>query len=740
MAAEQMKKVATHLTCPICYELYKKPKYLPCYHSYCEECLVKLQKGSDITCPECRKTSAIPTGGINQLPNNFFINRIVDEIALKKKVTGEEEVRCDLCVREDAAIVLCFDCGAFLCSHCQEYHKYSRDYQGHSMSQLKELRAEKKDINVRPKAKPLICQEHELALNFYCDTCEQLVCHYCTTTDHNGHKHNTVKKMANKHRAELDKIIEPVDKMIVELSKAHHQVAATREKIQMQATEVDQRIDDYYDRLQQRLQRQREELKKELQEVSLQKRKAVSLQLEQIEQNQAQLESMKELNNAVKSGSDQEALFMKKQVTDGVKRLTDYYKNLKTEPVELATMQFIPVEEYENRFPQFTNVFYDDADPLSSVAENIPLLTCINKEVEFTIFTKNAQGHLCPKGGSKVIAQAQSTITGDNFSVKVLDNENGSYYASFVPKQAGELRLSVIINGRHIKGSPYSVSVRSYLALNMPSKVVNFDGRMGQPWGIAFSKDGMWAVADQSNHCVYIFDGQDQLVRKFGSKGNGCGQFDSPAGLAFVDDDIKFLYVVCRYNHRVQKLTINGEYLFQFGNKGAGCGQLDCPLGVTVHNNRVYVADQCNRRISVFQCDGNFIHTIGQSSQLNTPFDVAVNNNNQLLIADFSGHCISIFTLDGNYVSKFGTHGTSRGQLGTPSHLTIDMYGFILVTEGKNNRVSVFDKDGVFVHCFGSNGSTNGQFSSPYGIALSPNGSVYVNDYGNKRIQIFSEY
>ena len=177
------------------------------------------------------------------------------------------------------------------------------------------------------------------------------------------------------------------------------------------------------------------------------------------------------------------------------------------------------------------NVFYDDADPLSSVAENIPPFPWINKDVKFTVVTKNAQGHLCPKGGSKVIAQAQSTITGENFSVTVLDNQNGSYNASFVPNQAGEIRLSVSINGRHIKGSPYSVSVRSYLALNMPSKVVNYDGRMGEQWGIAFSKDGMWAVTDHSNHCVYIFDGQDQLVRKFGSKGNGRGQFNSPAGI-----------------------------------------------------------------------------------------------------------------------------------------------------------------------------------------------------------------
>ena len=739
MAAEQMKKVASHLTCPVCYELYKKPKYLPCYHSYCEECLVKLQKaGSDsITCPECRKTSAIPSGGIKQLPNNFFINRIVDEVALKEKVTGEEDVRCDLCVREDPAVVLCFDCGVFLCSHCHESHKYSREYQGHSMSQLKELRKEKKDINVQPKAKPFLCQEHDIELNFYCGTCEQLVCHYCTTTDHNGHEHNTVKKMANKNRAELDDIIKPVEEMIGELSKAHQKVTTTREKVEIQATEVDQQIDDYYDQLQRRLQQQREELKKELHEVSSQKKKALSLQLEQMEHTQGQLESMKELNNAIKSGSDQETLFMKKQVTEDVKRMTDGYKQLKTEPVELATMQFIPVEVHQNSFPQFANAFHYDADPLTSMAEHIPSLAYINNNVNFTIVTKNTQGDRCSKGGSEVIAQVQSSSTGDVIPVAVKDNQDGTYSASVVPKQAGEVKLSVIINGRHIQGSPYSVSVcRNYFALNVRSKTVNGDRRLGQPWGIAFGKDCMWAIADFSNHCVYTFDSQDQVVKSFGTHGNGNGQFIFPTGVAF--DDENHLYVVDNHNHRVQKFNIRGEYMLKFGSCGSNNGQLQYPVGITVHNKRVYVADQGNHCISVFQCDGNFSQTIGQS-ELNRPHDVAVTNN-QLLVANYNDHCITIFTLDGNYISKFGKHGTGRGDLSSPTSLTIDMYGSIIVTERGNNRLSVFNKDGVFIHCFGSKGSAEGQFSSPDGIALSPNGSIYISDFYNKRIQTFFDY
>ena len=39
---------------------------------------------------------------------------------------------------------------------------------------------------------------------------------------------------------------------------------------------------------------------------------------------------------------------------------------------------------------------------------------------------------------------------------------------------------------------------------------------------IAFGKDGVWAITDHSDHCVYIFDGSRPiLVTKFGSKGIG---------------------------------------------------------------------------------------------------------------------------------------------------------------------------------------------------------------------------
>ena len=310
------------------------------------------------------------------------------------------------------------------------------------------------------------------------------------------------------------------------------------------------------------------------------------------------------------------------------------------------------------------------------------------------------------------------------------DNKDGSYSASIVTKQVGEAKLSVTIEGEHIKGSPYSVIIyQDYKNIDKPIKVVNDGGSMGYPWAIAYGGDGVWAVTDDSYQCVYIFDGQDQLVSKFGSNGKGNGQFSNPRGLAF--DANNNLYVSEYSNHRVQKFNINGEYLLQFGYQGSGNGQLYSPISITVHNERLYIAEYSNSRISVFQLDGQFCCIIG-SGQLRNPYDVTVSGNGHLLVANSGNNCITSFTLDGTYVGRF-----DKGQLSHPIGLTTDVLGYVLVTENGTHCVAVFDQDGACVHQFGSNGSANGQFSSPYGIAVSPNGNIYVADYSNKRVQIF---
>ena len=256
MAAKDVKMATDNLSCPVCYQLFKNPKYLPCHHSYCEQCLEKMQVQSKIICPECRQEANVPPGGVKDLDNNFFINRLVDEFILKRKVEGEAEVKCDECGGEDPVVAFCPDCTMFLCHVCNECHKRSIKSRGHGIVPLTELRS-KKEVAIQPKSKAMMCREHDIELLFYCETCDQLACMYCTVKDHNGHNHDTVKKMVNKHRQELEKITAPVEEMIRGLSNTHGSIEKMRKKIRQQGDEVNKKIDRHYDGVIQKLMEQK---------------------------------------------------------------------------------------------------------------------------------------------------------------------------------------------------------------------------------------------------------------------------------------------------------------------------------------------------------------------------------------------------------------------------------------------------------------------------------------------------
>lgn len=182
----------------------------------------------------------------------------------------------------------------------------------------------------------------------------------------------------------------------------------------------------------------------------------------------------------------------------------------------------------------------------------------------------------------------------------------------------------------------------------------------------------------------------------------------------------------------MQRFNSNSDYLLQFGGHGSGSGQLNRPMGITIADNKVFVADTSNHRISVFFCDGAFCCVFG-SAQLINPWDVTFSAaNGKLLVADSDNNCIASYTPDGRYLGIF-----NKGKLRGPAGVTADRQGFILVTEKYSNQVTVFYKDGVFIHKFGRYGPAVGQFNAPYGIALGKNGNVYVADCNNKRVQVF---
>ncbi|XP_065915800.1 tripartite motif-containing protein 2-like [Dysidea avara] len=140
MAAKQLKEIVNTLSCPICSKLFKKPKYLPCHHSYCEQCLEQWKKDSWITCPECRKEWKVPTGGVKDFDNAFIINHMMDQLVVKYTPQNvKPEVECNECLRYNPIKAFCPKCSLFLCNGCSDYHKGSRILQDHHLVDLMEI-------------------------------------------------------------------------------------------------------------------------------------------------------------------------------------------------------------------------------------------------------------------------------------------------------------------------------------------------------------------------------------------------------------------------------------------------------------------------------------------------------------------------------------------------------------------------------------------------------------------------
>ena len=733
MAAEELKRITSHITCPICLLTYNIPKVLPCQHSYCQECLANVEKDQKIVCPECRKVTAVPITGVKGLPTNLTITHLIDSLLLRRKDGGK--VNCEICIEIDPVTSFCFTCSTFMCLACQNHHKRSRGTHQHVMIYLDEQSQPNTAKPVQPKNTLSSCPDHDLELKFYCETCKRLVCVYCTMNEHVTHSHGALKTVAAKHREQLKITIAPLKDIDDKLSQAHNNITSIKEKVLQQHKNVDRDINRFLDSVIQKVEQQRQHLKQRLNDKVDGEVKLLTSQLQQIESVQNYVTDAQGLAGKVEQCRDDEMLLNEKDLVQRVNEITETFNQLQIYPAESYAFWFTPSNS--DPFPQFGH--FISPQPSQCDITKVPLNMFPGQTIQFTVITRDTKGMALTSGGGTVKVQLDDG-RGNIQTITVRDNNNGKYTGSFITEFIGHHKLSVTIGGQNIKESPlFFVVARDYSKVVKSSKIINEKGAMGWPWGVAFSNNNHWAVADYSNDCIYLFNEQDQLVRKFSSCEASCKAQSYPHGVSF--DNKNFLYVVDGGNHRVQKFDFNGEFVMQFGGEGASGGQLRRPVGIAIHHDKVYIADRDNHRISVYLTDGTYCFSFGSEGngprQFKYPWDIAISPDNTLLVVDSWGHCIQSFHLDGTFIHKFGTQGSSKGEMDSPSSLTVDPNGFILVTECNNNRVSLFDKNYNFVHSFGSKGTRNNQFNGPCGIAINPNGSVYISDTGNKRLVVY---
>jgi len=251
--------------------------------------------------------------------------------------------------------------------------------------------------------------------------------------DHNGHIHDTVNKMAEKHRSQLKEVTTPIEGMIQDLSDVRDNIDKMMMKIRKQGDEVNKQIDQHYDELVRKLMTQKDQMKKQVYDTVSQKEIALMIQLGEVESAKDEVVRMKELNDYLEKGSNFEALSARKQMINGMQKLTERYEKLNKLPVQSTTMEFV---RSTDPFPQFSS-FISYAECHDSEIIDVPKSIIIGRKVEVTIITKDSSGDHCSIGGHKVFIQLKSSA--GNVTVgEVKDNNDGSYMALIVGEQVGE--------------------------------------------------------------------------------------------------------------------------------------------------------------------------------------------------------------------------------------------------------------------------------------------------------------
>jgi DNA-binding beta-propeller fold protein YncE len=163
------------------------------------------------------------------------------------------------------------------------------------------------------------------------------------------------------------------------------------------------------------------------------------------------------------------------------------------------------------------------------------------------------------------------------------------------------------------------------------------------------------------------------------------------------------LYVSDTGNKRIKVFDEEGNYLTQFGGAGYLPGFLDEPVGLALDNfDRLYVADTWNQRIQVFDdpvpdayeplLEWNLDAWYGQSLE-NKPY-LGIDDQGTTCTTDPEGFRVLCFEPTGEFILGWGgLFGLNANQFNLLSGVDLDSEGNVWVVDSGNHRIMRFQPD-----------------------------------------------
>ncbi|MDG2087901.1 MAG: hypothetical protein P8J68_04085 [Arenicellaceae bacterium] len=249
---------------------------------------------------------------------------------------------------------------------------------------------------------------------------------------------------------------------------------------------------------------------------------------------------------------------------------------------------------------------------------------------------------------------------------------------------------------------------------------------------------------------------------------------ESIHGCSFDTDDN--VWVAGNNDGIVQKYSHGGELLMQIGDRGhfdsnddtvrgnplnANPERLFRPSAVVVDptNGDIYVSDGYgNRRIAVFDKDGNFLRQWGrQATQeeiesgepgafAQVVHCVMLGNDGLVYVCDRQGDRVQVFDKMGEFVRNIWVRtGTdtlpdARGTVWSIEFSNDAGQKHMYIVNGGNERIHILDREsGEILSTFGRPGHQAGNFTHGHTIAVDSSGNIYIAETSTgRRVQRFN--
>ena len=469
-----------NLQCGVCLKNYQDARLLPCFHSFCASCLESscLQKGcknkpDSVYCPICTESTELTSRGVQGLPKNMYVEHLVD----LQGTLFKTKTNCDLCVGSEVASSHCKNCNCNLCEFCTQAHQKQRKTSYHSLVSIGDD-TDSSSSGIRlvgsggsgsgyPSRKAstssktvLYCKEHRKEVTeSYCEDCEILVCGKCVEERHAQHRLSSLQEVNEQYSELLHGLLLRANPLADSIEEATQNIGFVSNSIQERTLAISEEIIEFVTFQMKALQEHKRLLLLQLDAVKNQKVSTLEAQLKELKLALQELTTNSDqAQKALEQGIPSEAFGADNTATRLEELIVGKYELSPSEDDYIQFHRHLQTQE-SNGLPMFGVLDSKGPSAAQTIAEGEGLYEAREgKSTKFKVVVCDRYKQQREVGGDRVEA-SMINKKGDIVYLFVNDREDGVYDISYNPNTSGEHQLSVLVDEKHIRGSPFAVRV-----------------------------------------------------------------------------------------------------------------------------------------------------------------------------------------------------------------------------------------------------------------------------------------